>query len=817
MKHPNYEDNMLPPNNDIFKPEFRRDSQGRYFMQLPGYGKWQVSVTPGSKIISQGSQDEAGNAATNPESLMTGSLSASTVITVGNTIHLDGTRGCIRVTAGDYLKWIGPSMSLCGNGLYGYIDTRIVFGFFMEDTNQPWRTGENLDKGDFFVGSLVGDEYVLWNDSEGKLYIKGDLVIEGNLMSANYVYNTSGYLLEYLTGNAYFNDVFIHGGSIDESLITNLLPGSEPSIQGWSHDMDFTAADWDTIDWTSGNIYLTDGTTFPVDAGTMDMINDDPYYIYYNGSTTLSVTSDPTQAVGSGKILITVARRNLIDNTKKATFQVFGNEGQGVFIIADDIAANTITANEIFANTITTDEIAFGTIVGDNISSLNIYGKSLKADTGDIAGWEIDTYCLTKDQDIGASGEVRIQLCTGYMDGGGTYHPGHLQAAYNHNRITYPGFPHPNAPVDLIQMTQGDPTDPSGQPEPRIDIYRATPSDQSKKRMMLNAFGLHFYDENETLVGTITGADGSNQTNMDIETISIASDRVRIMSTGVIVRRGVAFNADDGIGLFFQMYVDTSWEEDYGGYQNVLSMSSSNYLKIEKDNGDFVARFSGVPGGSYALHLAGALRLGLVSGMSRPTGQHGVVYYDDGSYDATRRGNFYGYDGYTASWVTLSGSGLPSGGSYDMMRNDGGTSWVSTADVYWGGSANYGQVPDQQYHLYRKPSNPGAGDAILNIPNGRDFSVNVGGSYRFVIYSSGLVWTNGTIQAWNTFEFGAGGDIYSDGGKFYFSKYSQFQNSVFVSQNLIMNGSLTVHGTTFLPFTVSAPGSNLDGKKVLAN
>ena len=89
MKHPNYNDELLPVNEDIFNPEFKRDSRGRYFMQLPGFGKWMVSIEPGSKIISQSSEDEKGGPATSPESIRTGSLHADTVISIGENIYLD--------------------------------------------------------------------------------------------------------------------------------------------------------------------------------------------------------------------------------------------------------------------------------------------------------------------------------------------------------------------------------------------------------------------------------------------------------------------------------------------------------------------------------------------------------------------------------------------------------------------------------------------------------------------------------------------------------------------------------------------------------
>ena len=79
-------------------------------------------------------------------------------------------------------------------------------------------------------------------------------------------------------------------------------------------------------------------------------------------------------AIGKYKILIAVAAPSG-EAGKDATYQVFGGAGGvGVFITADNIAANTITANEITANTITAAEIAADTITAAEIAAATITG-----------------------------------------------------------------------------------------------------------------------------------------------------------------------------------------------------------------------------------------------------------------------------------------------------------------------------------------------------------------------------------------------------------------------------------------------------------
>jgi len=181
------------------------------------------------------------------------------------------------------------------------------------------------------------------------------------------------------------------GGAISSSIITALGAGSEIAIQGWQFDGAFSATDNDTVAWATGTITLLDGTTYSITGANTGNITAVTYiYLDIAVSTTLLQTSTTaSDAVGSGKILMAVAEDNS-DATKNATFQVFGGSGgQGVFITADNIAANTITADEILGNTITASEIAATTITGTEISSLSISGKSITADTGTIGGWTL--------------------------------------------------------------------------------------------------------------------------------------------------------------------------------------------------------------------------------------------------------------------------------------------------------------------------------------------------------------------------------------------------------------------------------------------
>jgi len=165
-------------------------------------------------------------------------------------------------------------------------------------------------------------------------------------------------------------------------ILNGLQAGTEIAIQGWQQDMAFSATDEDTVAWTSGTITLLDGTTYIINSGNTGDISARTY-IYLDTAisiTVLQISTTPSDAVGSGKILIAVAE-NVVAG-KDAEYQVFGGSGGfNKLFTADSIAANTITANEIVANTITATEIAVGTITATEIAAGTITATEIAANT----------------------------------------------------------------------------------------------------------------------------------------------------------------------------------------------------------------------------------------------------------------------------------------------------------------------------------------------------------------------------------------------------------------------------------------------------
>lgn len=157
----------------------------------------------------------------------------------------------------------------------------------------------------------------------------------------------------------------------------SFIPWPQPpvlpfTVRGWTHDLVFSATDYNTVAWASGTITLDDGTAFSIGAAnTGDMAADTITYIYFDlnvSNTALqSAVDSASSAVGGRKILVAVAAPVPNVATDKAIFQVFGGKGIGVFIAADNVAANTLTANEIAANTLTANEVAANTLLATNL------------------------------------------------------------------------------------------------------------------------------------------------------------------------------------------------------------------------------------------------------------------------------------------------------------------------------------------------------------------------------------------------------------------------------------------------------------------
>lgn len=153
--------------------------------------------------------------------------------------------------------------------------------------------------------------------------------------------NAVAYVLN--TGVAKFQNIAITGGSV----VTGVL---NKGVQSWTTDIVFSSASATQINYSSGHIFMQDGTTYTIGAGNTGTMSAATYiYLDINVSTiALQTTTTYTTATGDGKVLIATAQNN---NTA-ASVVPFGG-GQPVLDGAANIAALSITAASIAATTIT--------------------------------------------------------------------------------------------------------------------------------------------------------------------------------------------------------------------------------------------------------------------------------------------------------------------------------------------------------------------------------------------------------------------------------------------------------------------------------
>lgn len=152
-----------------------------------------------------------------------------------------------------------------------------------------------------------------------------------------------------------------------------------PSLQDQNYlqDIEFTAIDYETIQWSSGTIRLSDGTTYSINSKSSQALTGD-HVIYFDkneSESELQISTNFADGIGEGKKPIAYATKNSVTTKGADIFPIgFGGKVQldgGVHItdrsiIADNIAANAITANEISANTITANELTTGEFVTDS-------------------------------------------------------------------------------------------------------------------------------------------------------------------------------------------------------------------------------------------------------------------------------------------------------------------------------------------------------------------------------------------------------------------------------------------------------------------
>lgn len=267
--------------------------------------------------------------------------------------------------AGQYIHWTGSALNIVGT----ITATSGTIG------------GWSITTGEIFSGNFKlqsANERILVGSATAPLTGAGVFIGYDGGGSVNYDFRVGDPATTYLHWDGSAGLLTVRGAVIES-------PGTGTSIGilGWTHDMVFSATDADTVAWASGTIRLQNGVTYSITgANTGNMTTDATRYVYLDtaaSTTALQVSLTNADAVGANRILVAVCRRALNGTAADhARFIVYGGSGGvGVFVTADEIAANTITGNKMVVNTLN----------ASYISSLSFSGKTATFDLGSVGGW----------------------------------------------------------------------------------------------------------------------------------------------------------------------------------------------------------------------------------------------------------------------------------------------------------------------------------------------------------------------------------------------------------------------------------------------
>jgi hypothetical protein len=144
----------------------------------------------------------------------------------------------------------------------------------------------------------------------------------------------------------------------------------------------FTLPGWDAISWAAGTMRLADGTSVATDAGNLTAMATGAHYIYFDGTATIKVTTDPDILQNDDVILLGTGFRASGGSGSGQVATIIPAVGSlraagAMRINADSISANAISANAIQANAITTGKLAALAVTTDKLSSLSGGGLTI--------------------------------------------------------------------------------------------------------------------------------------------------------------------------------------------------------------------------------------------------------------------------------------------------------------------------------------------------------------------------------------------------------------------------------------------------------
>jgi len=355
--------------------EYVVDSENRLVVPFPDGTKDLItskSLCSGKSTTYSSSEEGDGTSSTNPSSIASGVITSR--LFIGDYLALDGINGIITIGI--------PKTGLVGDNPYMMFGSSGIYGMY-GDTDQPWfvvsmaeatytyidpdtltQSTKTFQGGDFFIGNYE-TAYLYWEYATHKLTIAGDVIIAGDLESANFVIGPPivGYKLEHTTGNAYFGGAVISGDSvIGDGTTTATTLGNAIDASGHFADS--------AINTATGTIItpFSFGTSGAIQIGT------------YSYGSTGDIRISPNGILGR-------------DNTGATTFSINGTTGIAVLnglVVGTNVGLGTAEdsagVTTIIGDTVTTTyvnalSVVAGSVAAENITGTYITGKTVQTAT----------------------------------------------------------------------------------------------------------------------------------------------------------------------------------------------------------------------------------------------------------------------------------------------------------------------------------------------------------------------------------------------------------------------------------------------------
>jgi hypothetical protein len=149
--------------------------------------------------------------------------------------------------------------------------------------------------------------------------------------------------------------------------------GMNPALQQFETNIVFSSASDTQVNWTSGTIRLSDGTTYSISSGNTGAMAA-LTYIYLDiaiSTTVLQTTTTYTTAVGDGKILVATAQNatagaSVLPVAGQQPIINGGAQITALSILAGNIAAGAITASKISVTSLSAITATMGSLTIDD-------------------------------------------------------------------------------------------------------------------------------------------------------------------------------------------------------------------------------------------------------------------------------------------------------------------------------------------------------------------------------------------------------------------------------------------------------------------